>query len=144
MTSPVAGLRGALLQKMSGTSEFAPFFSDQQRANIVRSLFIGYDADVKPGTVIFDTNRSWTGKLSLLSTLFPGYRIVCCVRELGWIIDSIECLVRKNWVSLYLSMTLTTSITMSQTMICNWECRSCTKFDRKSNLLNGRVACPPI
>ena len=31
-----------------------------------------------------------------LSQLFPQARVICCVRDLSWIMDSIERLVRKN------------------------------------------------
>jgi sulfotransferase len=33
--------------------------------------------------VIFDTNRVWTGKTAPLADLYPGARIICCVREIG-------------------------------------------------------------
>ena len=58
MTSPVASLCGALIQKMSGASEFAVFFSDERRATILRGLFDSYYADAMPGQVVFDTNRT--------------------------------------------------------------------------------------
>jgi sulfotransferase len=45
---------------------------------------------------VFDTNRAWTGKAALLSTLYPESRIICCVREIGWIIDSIENMLRQH------------------------------------------------
>jgi sulfotransferase len=96
MTSPVASLCGALMQKMSGASEFSMFFSDERRAAIVRGVFDAYYAHVPPDRVIFDTNRTWTGKTPLLKTLYPGARIICCVREVSWIIDSIERIVRDN------------------------------------------------
>jgi hypothetical protein len=28
--------------------------------------------------------------------LFPDARVVCCVRDVGWIMDSVERLVRRN------------------------------------------------
>jgi sulfotransferase len=31
-----------------------------------------------------------------LATLYPSARTICCVREVSWIIDSIERLVRRN------------------------------------------------
>lgn len=96
MTSPVASLWGALIPRMSGKSEFSSFFDDDRRAAILRNTFNGYYKDVEPGQIVFDTNRSWTSKAALLQQLFPGSRIVCCVREVGWIIDSLERMLRKN------------------------------------------------
>jgi len=45
---------------------------------------------------VFDTNRAWCTKLPALVQLFPAARIICCVRNIGWIMDSIERLVRRN------------------------------------------------
>jgi sulfotransferase len=96
MTSPVASLCGALIQKMSGASEFSMFFSDERRGAILRAVFEGYYAHIAPGQVVFDTNRTWTSKTALLRTIYPEARIICCVREVSWIIDSIERIVRRN------------------------------------------------
>jgi sulfotransferase len=46
--------------------------------------------------VIFDTNRTWTGRAALISQVFPPAKIICCVREVAWIIDSLESMLRKN------------------------------------------------
>jgi sulfotransferase len=96
MTSPVASLIGVLMPKMAGASEFAVFFDDEKRRNVLRGVFDSYYADVPAGHVVFDTNRTWTGRASLLADLYPHARIICCVREVGWIIDSIERMLRKN------------------------------------------------
>lgn len=96
MTSPVAALIGSLMSKMSSGSEFAVFFDDERRRSVLRSVFEGYYADVPDGHVIFDTNRTWTGRPALLADLYPESRIICCVRDVGWVIDSIERMLRKN------------------------------------------------
>lgn len=96
VTSPVAMLCGNLLHSMSGATEFASFFSDDRRRAILRGVFQSYYGAVPDRQVVFDTNRSWTGKLPVLADLFPRARIICCVREVAWIIDSIERLVRRN------------------------------------------------
>jgi sulfotransferase len=104
VTSPVASLVMPLLHNMSGASEFAPFFDDQRRRTMIRGLFDSYYAGVPADHVVFDTNRTWTGKLALFNDLYPNARVICCVREIGWIIDSIERVLRKN--PLQLSKTL--------------------------------------
>lgn len=95
MTSPVASLVGAVHPKMCG-GEFGGFFDDDTRANVLRGVFDGYYANRTSANVVFDTNRSWTGRVSLLQALYPGSRVICCVREIGWIIDSIERMLAKN------------------------------------------------
>ena len=84
------------MQKMSGATEFAVFFDDERRRTIFRSVFNGYYAHVPESCTVFDTNRTWTGKAALVKDLYPKSRIICCVREVGWIIDSIERMLRKN------------------------------------------------
>jgi sulfotransferase len=95
MTSPVASLCGTVHKKMCG-GEFGVFFDDARRAVMLRGVFDSYYADTKPGTVVFDTNRTWTGRAALLGDLYPQSRIICCVRDIGWIIDSIERMLGKN------------------------------------------------
>jgi sulfotransferase len=96
MTSPVVLLVNTLLPKMSGGTEFAVFFDDNRRRAILTGVFDAYYAHLTSGQVIFDTNRTWTSKAALLSNLYPESRIICCVREVGWIIDSFEKMLRQN------------------------------------------------
>lgn len=97
MSSPVASFFNAMLPKMSGASEYAPFFADERRYRVLRSLFDAYHhEDIEQGKLVFDTNRTWTARLSLLNGLFPHAKVVCCVREVPWVIDSVEQLVRRN------------------------------------------------
>ena len=96
VTSPLARLCSNLLHSMSGADEFASFFTTERRRAILRSVFGSYYADVPPECVIFDTNRTWSGQLPLLYELYPNARVICCVREVAWVIDSIERLVRQN------------------------------------------------
>lgn len=95
MTSPVASLCGALHKKMCG-GEFGVFFDDAKRTTMLRSVFSAYYDDVGPERVVFDTNRTWTARAALLRELYPHSRIICCVRDVGWIIDSIERMLTKN------------------------------------------------
>ncbi|MFM0598154.1 sulfotransferase family protein [Paraburkholderia dilworthii] len=95
MTSPVASLSGAMHKKMCG-GEFGVFFDDARRGTMLRGVFDSYYAEVQPEHVVFDTNRTWTGRAALIGQLYPQSRIVCCVREIGWIIDSIERMLGKN------------------------------------------------
>ncbi|MDE1150868.1 MAG: sulfotransferase [Azospirillaceae bacterium] len=95
MTSPVAMLCGTLHAKTVG-GEFGVFFDDARRARLLRSVFDAYYEHVPAGNTVFDTNRTWTGRAALLGALYPDSRVICCVRDVGWIIDSIERLLGKN------------------------------------------------
>jgi sulfotransferase len=96
MTSPVGSLFSAMLRQMSQENEAAVFIDDDQRARLLRACFEAYYADIHPEKLVFDTNRMWTTKLPALVELFPDLRMVCCVRNPAWIIDSVERLIRRN------------------------------------------------
>lgn len=95
MTSPVGSLFTSLHNTMGLNNEFAEFIDERQRERLLRGLFDSYYADhAQP--VIFDTNRLWCARLPLLLRLFPQAKVLCTVRNLAWIMDSVERLVRKN------------------------------------------------
>ncbi|MGB3533910.1 MAG: sulfotransferase [Microcoleaceae cyanobacterium] len=97
MTSPVGGLVNRMLEAMSEDNEFSIFLSPEQKKNILLSLFSAYyQTQIEPDSVLFDTNRLWCSKLSLIHQLFPDAKIICCVRNIAWIMDSLERLVRQN------------------------------------------------
>jgi sulfotransferase len=86
----------AVLPKMSGASEFAPFFNDERRYAVLRGVFDAYHRGEQDYDVVFDTNRIWTARLALISKLFPSSRVICCVRDVPWIIDSVERVLQRN------------------------------------------------
>lgn len=95
MTSPVGGMFLALLEAMSDRTETSSFLDNSARQRIARGLVENYYATSKAG-VIFDTHRLWCSKLPALRLLFPQSRLIACVRDTSWIIDSFERLVRRN------------------------------------------------
>jgi sulfotransferase len=95
MSGPLAGLFGALLGQMSPRNEFSVFIDDAKRQRILHGLFDSYYADCTAG-VIFDTNRAWCGWMPAIARLFPESKVIALVRELPWVVDSIERLVQRN------------------------------------------------
>ncbi len=96
MTSPVGSLFSAMLRETSQRNEAAVFIDDDLRQRLLRAVFEAYYAEIHPHQVVLDTNRQWTTKLPALTRLFPAAKVICCVRNPAWVIDSIECLVRRN------------------------------------------------
>lgn len=96
MTGPVGSLVDAMLRNMSMANETSIFVTDRQREALLRSVFSTFYDEVPCGDVVFDTNRNWCARLSLLHALFPRSKVICCVRDVPWIFDSIERLIRKN------------------------------------------------
>jgi sulfotransferase len=96
VTSPVAALIDGLQPRMGSGTEFAPFFDDERRTRILRGLFALYHGPAEQGSVLFDTNRTWTARMSLIGELFPDARVICLVRDVGWILDSVERVLKNN------------------------------------------------
>ncbi len=96
MTSPVGSMYMALEKSMSRRNETAVFIDSKQRRDLLAGLFTSYYSNVQADKVVFDTNRMWCAKLPGLTQLFPAARIICCVRDVSWVMDSIERLVRRN------------------------------------------------
>lgn len=95
MSGPLAGLFSSLLAEMSARNEFSMFIDDIQRQRLLRGLFDNYYADCK-AEVVFDTSRSWCARLPALAQLFPAARVITCVRDVSWIVDSIERVIQHN------------------------------------------------
>ncbi|HEY5300057.1 MAG TPA: sulfotransferase [Acetobacteraceae bacterium] len=96
MTSPVGALFNAMLRETSQRNEGAVFIDDEVRMRLLRACFEAFYADVHPKKLVFDTNRLWTTRLAALASLYPGAKMVCCVRNPAWVVDSVERLVRRN------------------------------------------------
>ena len=95
VTSPVASFFSAVVSQVSVGSEWAAQVSTDQRRTILRGLFDNYYAD-HPQPIVFDTNRVWSAKLPAVLDLFPTAKVISCVRNVGWVMDSIERLYRAN------------------------------------------------
>lgn len=96
MSSPVAVLINGFLEQTGAGSEFYPFFDEPRRKAMCRALFRTYYEDRGDREVLFDTNRMWTARLHQLVELFEDFKVICCVRNPAWIMDSFERIYRKN------------------------------------------------
>jgi sulfotransferase len=95
MSGPVGGFFTSLLGQMSGANEFSIFIDEAQKKAILKGLFENYYA-AQPDKVVFDTNRLWCSKMPAIADLFPDAKVIACVRQTAWIVDSIESLIRRN------------------------------------------------
>ncbi len=69
--------------------------AEDQRKNIIYGLFDGYYKHIEK-SVIFDSSRGWTKRISFLKALFPDTKILCLVRDVVSIINSFELIASKN------------------------------------------------
>lgn len=96
MTSPVGQLVNSFLEQMGAGGEYSPFFDGKKRRDMCRALFDVYYGGQSDKEVIFDTNRLWTARLHQLAELFDDFKVICCVRNPAWVMDSFECIFRRN------------------------------------------------
>jgi sulfotransferase len=96
MSSPVGPLFGSLLEQFSAGSEFGSVVTQEQRRRLLGGLFDSYYADKPDGTVVFDPNRMWSAKMPAIADLYPQAKVSACVRDVAWVMDSIERLYRAN------------------------------------------------
>ncbi|MBP1144806.1 sulfotransferase [Pseudomonas sp. PvP027] len=96
MSSPVGSLFSCILGQCSAGSEFSSVISTEMRRRLLRGIFESYYADKADKDVVFDTNRGWCARLPALMDLFPQGKVIACVRNVAWVMDSIERLYRAN------------------------------------------------
>ena len=95
MSSPVTAMFKAILSIVSAGGEFTGQISEEKRRYLLKGVFENYYAD-SDKQVIFDTGRAWSGQLAATRALFPDSKMVCCVRDVAWIMDSMERQFRKD------------------------------------------------
>lgn len=96
MTSPVGALFSGVLEQCSAGSEFGAVIDTDMRRRLLRGLFDSYYADKADKPVVFDTNRQWSSRLPAISDLFPKAKVIACVRNVAWVMDSLERLYRAD------------------------------------------------
>jgi sulfotransferase len=66
----------------------------EKRRDMCLGLFERFYKD-KP-EVCFNTNRGWAANTAMARDLFPNSKMIICVRDIPWILDSFEVLNTKN------------------------------------------------
>lgn len=94
MASPIAQIYYGLEVSMGQANEGAMFITDEQREATLRGLFSSFYP--QQDGIVFDNNRMWLSRLPALAKLFPDSKVICCVRDLAWIIDSFERIKQRN------------------------------------------------
>jgi sulfotransferase len=90
---------GVVIAEASSKNDFSFDVSDEQRVALLRGLVENFYSVQADASVVFDTSRLWCSRMQLLDTLFPGVKVIACVRQLAWVLDSMERLVRRQPVS---------------------------------------------
>ena len=95
ISGPLARFVRAIIQESSSQGGYRFECPPEKRKKLIKSLFENYHDDPNK-EVAFNTNRGWGLLLPTVKDLYPDAKVLMCVRDIGWIIDSFEVLHRKN------------------------------------------------
>ena len=96
MSSPVLAMVAGIYNALGAQQEWTALATDEQRASSMRGVIKGFYETIGDNKVVFDTSRGWCAKMSTVAALFPESKVIACVREFSWIIDSFERLHQQN------------------------------------------------
>lgn len=95
ISGPLARYVRAIIQESSAQGGYRFECPPEKRKKLIKGLFDNYyDDDTKE--ICFNTNRGWPLLLPTIKDLYPESKMVICVRDIEWVVDSFETLVRKN------------------------------------------------
>jgi len=95
ISGPLARFSRAIIDQSSAMSGYRHQCPPEKREKIIKGMFDNYYDDPDK-EVFFDTNRGWGLLLPMLKQLYPNTKILMCVRDINWVLDSFENLYRKN------------------------------------------------
>ena len=95
ISDPVSGFVTAVINMSTMGPGMKSEVPIERRISTIKSMVNGYYEDVDK-SVIFNTNRGWTHLTPQLKLLYPESKIILCVRDINWILDSFELAHRKN------------------------------------------------
>jgi len=95
VSGPLARFTRAIIAESSSQGGYRHECPPEKRKKILRALFNAYHDEPTVG-VYFNHNRGWPLIFPLVKELYPDAKLLLCVRDLGWVLDSFETLIRKN------------------------------------------------
>lgn len=98
ITDPLLEIVMSMIQIRSTSVSAHGSLSLEKLEELALGLFENYYSDSNP--VVFNTHRGWTTEVSLAKKLFPNFKMIVCVRDVPWIIDSFERLNSDNPLTL--------------------------------------------
>ncbi len=94
ISGPAARMVRAIVTEAQAQGGYRTQCPESKRKKLIQNLMHTYYEE--SNEVSFDTNRGWTLMTSLMRDVFPETKVICCVREIPWILDSFEQLLKKN------------------------------------------------
>lgn len=100
MSGPTGAIFEAMQGAISGENEFAVFIDDKQKEAHLKAVFEVHYGNLGKDRTVFDTHRVWAAKMPAIKSLFPDSYVFCCVRNVAWVLDSLERLFAANVLDL--------------------------------------------
>jgi sulfotransferase len=94
ISDPLGIYAGSIIRDTTTAVGMESAVSIEKRREIIKGIFNSFYSDANP--VCFNTNRGWTESTALLKDLFPNFKMIVCLRDIPWILDSFEQLTVKN------------------------------------------------
>lgn len=95
ISGPLARFVRAVIQESSTQGGYRFECPPEKRKKMIQGLFNNYHDD-NTKEVAFNTNRGWGLLLPTIKDQYPESKMLICVRDIGWVLDSFETLIRKN------------------------------------------------
>ena len=94
ISDPLHGYVKSITQITNMAAGMESMVSLDRRRKLMMGLFESFYHD--SNEVCFNTNRGWSSDTSLLKDLIPDFKMIVCLRDIPWILDSFEQLNSKN------------------------------------------------
>lgn len=94
ISDPLHGYVKSITQITNTAAGMEAMVDLDKRRRLMHGLFDSYYSGARE--VCFNTNRAWSAETALLKDLYPDFRIIVCLRDIPWVLDSFEQLNVKN------------------------------------------------
>jgi sulfotransferase len=98
MTDPMLDMSRGIIQVVQSAPGMEDFITIEKKRKIIRRMFEAYYEDARE--VCFNTNRGWAAHTPMVRNIWPDSKIILCIRDVPWILDSLERINSKNPLSL--------------------------------------------
>lgn len=95
ISGPLAGVVRSVVTESTTSGGYRFECPVEKRKKLIRAVFDTYYDDPTK-EVAFNTNRGWGLQLPMMKDMYPNLKMIACVRDLGWVLDSFERLTRNN------------------------------------------------
>ena len=95
ISGPLARFVRGVINESTAQGGYGTECPPEKTKAILKGIFDNYYPDPSK-EVAFNTNRGWPLLLSPVKDMYPNAKVLLCVRDIGWILDSFEVLQRKN------------------------------------------------